>query len=90
VNLETRPCIVVSNSEQNSVLETVVVVPLSSQAPEIWPLRVALVAPTLKKSFAVQPGIRQVSKRRVTKTVGVLHPSELEKLDEALSTYLRD
>lgn len=87
---KTRPSIVISNSEQNALLETVVVVPISSQAPEIWPLRMAVHVPKGKKSFAVLPGIRQVSKRRITQTLGVLVPADLERLDEALRVYLGD
>ncbi|MFZ5469828.1 MAG: type II toxin-antitoxin system PemK/MazF family toxin [Myxococcota bacterium] len=87
---KTRPGVVVSNSEQNAVLETVVIVPVSSQSPEIWPLRLAIHMPQGKKSFAVLPGIRQVSKRRITQTVGLLSLSELERLDEALGVYLQD
>lgn len=87
---KTRPGVIVSNSEQNAVLDTVVVVPLSSQAPEIWPLRLAIGGPKGKKSFAVLPGIRQVSKRRLTQTVGMLQPNDLLRLDEALEVYLKD
>jgi mRNA-degrading endonuclease toxin of MazEF toxin-antitoxin module len=87
---KTRPGVVVSNSEQNAILDTVVLVPLSSQSPEIFPLRIALNAPKGKKSFAVVPGMRQVSKRRILKAVGVLMDRESAKLDEALDAYLSD
>lgn len=87
---KVRPGVVVSNSEQNAALDSVVVVPMSSQAPEIWPLRVAASAPKGKKSFAVLPGIRQVSKRRITQTMGVLVSAEMDRLDEALGVYLND
>jgi len=36
---KVRPGIVVSNSIQNQRLDSVVIVPLSSRAPEIWPLQ---------------------------------------------------
>ena len=36
---KVRPGIVLSNSIQNERLDSVVIVPLSAQAPEIWPLR---------------------------------------------------
>ena len=87
---KTCPGIVVSSSEQNALLDTVVIVPLSSQAPEIYPLRVALHAPKPKKSFAVVPGIRQVGKRRILQTVGVLAATELRRLDLALGVDLGD
>ena len=87
---KTRPAIVISNSDQNTVLQSVVVVPLSSQAPEIWPLRLRLELPRGKTSFAVLPGIRQVSKTRIQETVGLAQTSEMNRLDQALSLYLND
>ena len=54
-----RPAVVVSNSVQNQVLDTLVAVPLSSQPPEIHPLRVRLrVAALPRPSYAVVPGLR--------------------------------
>ena len=34
---KTRPGIILSNTDQNEILQTVVIIPLSSRAPEIWP-----------------------------------------------------
>lgn len=88
---KTRPAVVVSNSEQNAVLGTVVVVPTSSRAPEIWPLR--LEVPALGKhgkSYAVVPGIRQIDKRRVVGAIGVVPAAALDRLTDAVSAYLRD
>ena len=62
---KVRPGIVVSGTAHNAVLNTVVVVPTSSIAPEIWPLRVAVGSFAGKESYAVIPGIRQVRKSRV-------------------------
>lgn len=87
---KVRPALVVSNSEQNNRLPTVVVVPLSSQAPEIWPLRIRLKIQDNKESFAVIPGIRQVSKQRIGEMIGLVPQSFLEQLDEALKAYLND
>jgi len=87
---KTRPAIVISNSDQNMILQSVVVVPLSSQAPEIWPLRLRLELPRGKSSFAVLPGIRQVSKARVQDVAGVARTSDMNRLDEAITLYLSD
>lgn len=88
---KTRPAVIISNTEQNEILSTLVVIPLSSQAPEIWPLRVKLkVRSKLKTSYAVIPGIRQVSKSRLTHEIGLLSESEIAKLKEALDLYLMD
>ncbi len=87
---KTRPAIVISNSDQNMVLQSVVVVPLSTKAPEIWPLRLRLELPRGKTSFAVLPGIRQVSKARIQEVAGILRPNDMSRLDQAVSLYLSD
>jgi len=86
-----RPAVVLSNSDQNALLGTVVVVPTSSRAPEIWPLR--LEVPTIgkhKKSYAIVPGVRQVDKRRVVGAIGALPAAFLERLTRAVFAYLGD
>lgn len=85
-----RPCLIVSNSEQNEALSTVVIVPVSSKAPEIWPLRLGFKMPGGKISFAVLPGIRQVNKTRLQETIGTAPPTLIAQLDEALLAYLGD
>jgi len=87
---KTRPAIVVSGSVYNEKLASVVVVPLSSRAPEIWPLRLAVEVPGLKVSYAVLPGVRQVSKARVRNKAGQAPPIVMERLREALTLYLQD
>lgn len=85
---KTRPGILVSNSEQNHLLPTVVIVPLSSRAPEIWPLRLRMDVPKLKTSFAITPGLRQVSRARLLETIGMASTDYMKRLDEALLAYL--
>lgn len=88
---KTRPAVVVSNSEQNGVLGTVVVVPMSSRPPEIWPLRLELpAAAKRKRSFAVVPGIRQLDKRRLMGTIGRVPEPFLQALSGAIAAYLGD
>ena len=87
---KTRPGLVVSNSVQNGILDSVAVVPLSTHPAEIWPLRIKLDGPLDEASFAVMPGIRQVSKTRFLGFVAFAPPSFMQRLDEALSLYLSD
>ncbi len=88
---KTRPAVVVSNTEQNSLLDSVVVVPLSSRAPAIWPLRLAMPAVgKLKRSFAITPGIRQVANRRLMRAEGVVPQAVMDDLSAALAAYLGD
>jgi mRNA-degrading endonuclease toxin of MazEF toxin-antitoxin module len=74
----------------NLRLGTVVVVPLSTQPGEIWPLRVKVAAGGKKGSFVVIPGIRQAAKSRLLDTIGQLAAADLAKLDQALREYLAD
>jgi mRNA interferase MazF len=87
---KTRPGIVVSNTYQNEHLDTVVVVPLSSRAPEIWPLRLQIKVDGLKGSYAVVPAIRAVSKSRLHAAISQVPAAALQQLDEALVLYLGD
>ena len=87
---KVRPALVVSNSVQNAILQTVVVIPLSSQPGEIWPLRLKIVVPGGRPSFAVLPGIRQIHKARVTEVIGTASSDFMAQLDEAIWAYLRD
>jgi len=87
---KTRPAVVVSNSDQNTYLQSVVVVPISSQPGEIWPLRLQLELPRGKAAFAVLPGIRRVSKERIQKITGIARSSDLKRITEALSYYFND
>jgi len=86
-----RPAVIVSNSVQNQVLDTVVAVPLSSQAPEIHPLRVKLrVAGLPRASYAVVPGVRQMKKSRILGAAGKVPAADLTRLDGAIRDYLSD
>ena len=83
-----RPAIIVSSTAHNERLNTVAVVPTSSQAPEIWPLRLAVGSFAGKESFAVIPGIRQVRKGRLRGELGQLSEQALRALDDCLRAYL--
>jgi len=86
---KVRPGIVVSGTAHNDVLRTVVVVPISSIVPEIWPLRVAIGSFAGKDSFAGIPGIRQVRTGGLRGTIGQLSSEHLALRDECLDAYLR-
>ena len=86
---KVRPAVVVSGTPHNEVLNTVVIVPTSSIAPEIWPLRLAVGNFAGKDSFAVIPGIRQVRKGRLKGAIGQLSHDKLVELDECLEAYLQ-
>ena len=85
---KVRPGIVVSATAHNEVLNTVVVVPTSSVAPEILPLRMSVGSFGGKESYAVIPGIRQVRKSRLRGVIGQLSHGQLSALDKCLEAYL--
>jgi mRNA interferase MazF len=85
---KVRPAVVVSGDAHNPVLQTVVVVPTSSLAPEIWPLRLDVGVFAGKQSFAIVPGIRQVRKGRLRGELGRLSAEKLRALDDCLLAYL--
>lgn len=87
---KVRPGLLVSNSAQNEVLDTVVIVPLSTRGKEIWPLRLGITTPLAKVSFAVLPGIRQVNKARLLERLGQASPDFMRGLDRALRAYLTE
>lgn len=87
---KTRPALIVSNSSQNFTLKSVVVLPLSTQPPEIWPLRLKISLPKGKTSFVVLPGIRQASKGRILEVIGMASAQDMARVTEALKLYLRD
>ena len=86
-----RPAVIVSNSIQNTALDSVVAVPLSSRPPEIPPLRVRVCLPGLKDpGFAVIPGIRQVKKSRILRAIGAISRADLASVAAAIGEYLSD
>lgn len=87
---KVRPALIVSNTEQNLRLPTVVVLPISSRPPEIWPLRLGFKMPKGKESFVIIPGIRQVHKARLSNLIGTVPVAFLDRVEEALFAYLRD
>lgn len=87
---KVRPSVVLSNSTLNARLHTVVVVPLSAQSGEIWPLRLKVATGARKPSFAVIPGLRQVAKARLLDVIGSVAPADLQKLAQATAEYLSD
>jgi mRNA-degrading endonuclease toxin of MazEF toxin-antitoxin module len=87
---KVRPAVVISNSTLNARLDTVVLVPLSTQPGEIWPLRVKVSTGGRKPSFAVVPGLRQAAKVRLLDVIGVLPEGDLAQLERGVGEYLSD
>lgn len=85
-----RPAVIVSNSVQNEHLDSVVVLPLSTRAGDIWPLRLPVEVAGLRPSWAVVPGVRQVARTRLHEEIGAVGAADLQRLTEAVHVYLAD
>ena len=66
--MKTRPCIVISPIEMNSVLQTVIIAPVTSQ-PKKYPTRVRLNQKGIKGMIALDQ-IRTIDRRRIVKEHG--------------------
>jgi mRNA interferase MazF len=82
-----RSAVVLSDEESNAILETVMVVPLSTVIePDTFPYRLTLPPreELHRESDACIYEIRTVSKQRLKKRIAVLEPQELETIQKAL------
>ena len=85
---KTRPGVVVSANFLNNLLETVIVVPITSRNKYSWPFRLETVS-TNKKASLAPDHIRSISKKRLGKKIGVLRGNEQAKLLEVLQTMFK-
>ena len=87
---KVRPGVILSNSDDNSRLPTVMVVPFSRQPPEAWPFRLRLYTDRFTDNFAVIPGLRQVNKARLGDMLGELAAEDMKRLTDAVMVYMQD
>lgn len=84
---KTRPCLIVSPDEMNTVLSTVMIVPLTSVERKI-PTRVLISASEksglVKNSYAVLDQLKTVDKMRIQKVIGEISPAEKEQISRIL------
>lgn len=79
---KTRPCVVISPIEMNRNLQTIVIVPLTTQKKS-YPTRVE-VKHQKKKGWAVIDQPRCIDKRRVIKQFGALNEKEIQGIKRVL------
>ncbi|MEA3227459.1 MAG: type II toxin-antitoxin system PemK/MazF family toxin [Campylobacterota bacterium] len=76
---KVRPCIILSDSDSNSVLDTIIVVPLSTQLlDDMLPFRMRLQkrGKLIKDSDILLNHIRTISKKRVTSYIDKITEDE--------------
>jgi mRNA interferase MazF len=84
---KTRPCIIVSPSELNDNLNTIVIVPLTTSMNN-YPTRVQIKFEGKEGRIAVDQ-IRTIDSKRVLKTLGEIKPNEIKNLKEIIKqTYV--
>ena len=82
-----RPAIIISGNEENEILDTVVLLPLSTDLIEdMYPYRIRILKrENLKKDSDVLVNqIRTLSKKRVDKKIGKISENEYNFIIEAL------
>jgi len=76
-----RPCVIISNNEENSILDTIIVIPLSTKLiDDMLPYRLRLLKrDNLEKDSDILINhIRTISKKRVTSKISKITNDEYE------------
>jgi mRNA interferase MazF len=84
---KTRPAIIMSNDMANTVLNRVVVIPVSSQISKIYPSE-ALITVNGQPRKAMADQIATASKRRLTTKLGIVSRSDMAEVEHVLLFHL--
>lgn len=84
---KTRPAVVLSNNAANSVLNRVVVVPLSSQTGKMYPAE-APVTLNGEPRKAMADQIATASKQRLRSRMGALSSADVRAVEDVLLRFL--
>ncbi len=88
----TRPCLVISPDEINSVLPVSIIVPLTTKERR-YPTRVKLASTkqyTGKISYAIIDQIRTVSHKRFKTLIGTIRTEEIQSIKDVIRQTLVD
>jgi len=85
---KTRPCIIVSPNEMNAYLNTVIIVPITSNKKK-YPTRVPITKGDIKGMAAIDQ-IRAIDKRRIVKELGQVSTKSGIKIKDIIKELLVD
>ena len=83
---KTRPCIIVSPNEMNEVLNTVIIVPITSNKKK-YPTRIKINKAKIKGMIAIDQ-IRTIDKRRITNVMGQISVKTIVDIKDVLNEML--
>ncbi len=83
---KVRPAVIVSPTEQNRYLKTVVICPLTSRIHEQWPTRVQTEINNKKGEIAIDQ-IRTIPKESIKDIIKSLSTKEKNQFKEAILNY---
>ena len=83
---KTRPCVIVSPDEMNSELNTVIIVPITSNKRK-YPTRVSIKKDSINGMAAIDQ-IRTIDKRRIVNQYGRISIAASVKIKETINEML--
>jgi mRNA interferase MazF len=83
---KTRPCVIVSPSEMNQHISTIIIAPMTTKS-HAYPTRIPLTFKG-KKGWIVLDQIRTVDKRRVIKKIGKVSPNKIAEIKNIINEML--
>ena len=86
---KTRPCVVISPSEMNKHLQTIIIAPVTSRGREGYPTRLRFKVKTLE-GWIVLDQIRASDRRRLCEKIGDLNATEVQIVKSIIKEMLVD
>lgn len=86
---KTRPCVIISPSEMNDHLRTVIITPVTSRGRDNYPTRIKVTVSDVN-GWAVLDQIRAIDKTRLCTKVGTLSTEQILQVKSILKEMLID
>ncbi|MDD2235023.1 MAG: type II toxin-antitoxin system PemK/MazF family toxin [Desulfitobacteriaceae bacterium] len=86
---KTRPCVVISPSEMNEYLRTVMIAPVTSRGREGYPTRIRITVGDVN-GWIVLDQLRTIDKARLYENIGKLNSEDILKVKSTIKEMLVD